>query len=148
MKTIWYGLGFIALAGIVWFAYYAISPLFTNIRMNEPPPVESEKTALTGTEVKGTPAHPASGIAKIIPGEGKNYLRYEDFKTINGPDLYVYLSKDLAAKDYVNLGRIKATEGNVNYEIPAGTDAGDYRYALVWCKAFGVLFNYADFSEI
>ena len=103
-------------------------------------------------KIIGTTGHPASGNVKIIRGEKQgektSYVRYENFKTINGPDLYIYLANDLDAKDSVNIGRLKATEGNVNYEIPAGIDVSAYRYVLVWCKLFGVLFNSADISTL
>jgi hypothetical protein len=91
----------------------------------------------------GTSGHPASGTARVVTVGGKSYVRYENFKTINGPDIFVYLSKDLAASDFVNLGKVKATEGNVNYEIPANVNPADYPYVLIWCRAFGVLFNSA-----
>ena len=93
--------------------------------------------------VIGTVGHPAEGSAFIVESEGKRYVRYENFKTINGPDLYVYLAKTPDAKEVVSLGLLRATEGNVNYEIPDGVDPKDYPYALVWCKQFGVLFNSA-----
>lgn len=94
-------------------------------------------------EVMGTPGHPGSGTARIIDTENGAVVRYENFKTINGPDLYVYLAKDLDAKDFVNLGTLKATEGNINYDVPKDVDVREYAYVMVWCKQFGVLFNYA-----
>lgn len=90
-------------------------------------------------------AHEVSGSALIVPAGDKKYLRFEDLKTINGPDLRIYISADLDAKDFVDLGAIRATEGNVNYEIPVGADLSKYRYAMIWCRAFGVLFSYAEF---
>ncbi len=97
--------------------------------------------------VIGTAGHPASGTVRIVEADDKKYVRYENFKTINGPDIYVYLAKDLDAKEFVNLGRVRATEGNINYEIPAEVNVTDYPYVLTWCEAFGVLFNYADISK-
>ena len=129
-------------------AYYGLSPLFIHTQLNEQAPINT--TGSVAREVVGTVGHPASGRAGIVqagvvPGEeDAHYLRYENLKTINGPDLYVYLAKDLDAKEFVNLGRLRATEGNVNYEIPEGVDVSEYRYALTWCKQFSVLFNYAD----
>ena len=67
-----------------------------------------------------------------------------DFDTINGPDLRIYLSSDLGSADIVELGKIKATKGNVNYDIPEGTDLEIYKNVLVWCKPFGVLFSFAQ----
>ncbi len=152
-------IGIFAIA-VISFGYYAISPLFRNIRVDEAipaapeaaSPAETERADSTAAEsvaatnpapVEGTPGHPASGQARIVRSGGKTYLRYENFKTINGPDIYVYLSKDLDAKEFVSLGPVRATEGNINYEIPEGVDPREYPYALTWCKAFSVLFNSA-----
>jgi hypothetical protein len=96
--------------------------------------------------VIGTTGHPASGTARLVSNNGKNYVRYENYKTINGPDLHVYLAKGLDAKEFVSLGEIKATEGNFNYEIPPGINVKEYPYVLTWCKQFGVLFNSAKIN--
>ena len=50
-------------------------------------------------------------------GDGNNVLRLEDFKATNGPDLFVYLSTDKNATEFVNLGKLKASNGNQNYEL-------------------------------
>ena len=89
-------------------------------------------------------AHEVEGKALLIESDNKQTLRFEDFETINGPALYIYLSSDLGTDDFVDLGPIKATKGNVNYEIPENIDISKYKYVLVWCKPFGVLFSYAD----
>lgn len=163
-KTIWYVLGGVALAAVLGFAYYAISPLFINIKVDEAlpgqkmperstptqsqeVPAEVPPTQSAAAPVIDTPAHPASGFVRAVEAEGKTYVRYEEYKTINGPDLYVYLSKDIDAKEFVDLGKVRATEGNINYEVPKNVDLGEYRYALTWCKQFGVLFNFADLSS-
>lgn len=111
---------------------------------------EETKTAplsVVSYPVMGTAGHPASGNVKIIETGGKQYIRYENFKTINGPDLLVYLAKDLKAKEFISLGKLKATEGNINYEIPQATNIREYPYVLVWCEDFSVLFNYAHVSN-
>lgn len=129
------------------FAYYAISPLFITIEANDAVPEAAHVATARSARVVDTPAHPASGTVKIIEADGKAVVRYENYETINGPDLFVYLAKDLDAKEFVSLGRVKATSGNVNYEVPEGIDISEYRYVLTWCKAFGVLFNSADFGD-
>ncbi len=164
-KYILIGIVVIALCG---FAYWAISPLFHNIKANDvlPPsipsaavqpsapqevatnPSDTDRAIQTPTktgaaEVTGTLGHPASGTVRVIESGGKRYVRYENFKTINGPDIYVYLSKDINAKEFVSLGKVRATEGNINYEIPANIDPHQYPYVLTWCKTFSVLFNSA-----
>lgn len=90
-------------------------------------------------------AHDVEGVALLVQSGDETFLRFENIKTINGPDLRIYLSSGLNADDIVDLGSIRATEGNVNYAIPAGTDLGKYKNAMIWCRAFGVLFSYAQF---
>lgn len=91
-------------------------------------------------------AHEVKGKALLIDSDGKKTLRFEDFETINGPSLYIYLASDLGNDDFIDLGPIKATKGNVNYEIPEGTDTGKYNKVLVWCRPFRVLFSYAELN--
>ncbi|MGB7881315.1 MAG: DM13 domain-containing protein [Nitrososphaeraceae archaeon] len=117
-----------------------------------------QQTSLIGNETSdllligsfvgvGDGIHDAQGIAKVIPVEGGgNVLRLEDLVVTNGPDLYVYLSTDKSASDFVNLGRLKANIGNQNYPIPAGTDMTKYDTVLIWCRAFSVLFGSAELS--
>lgn len=162
-----YVVGVLVLIAVLGFAYYAISPLFITVKVDEAIPnqeieiednvvpvitSENENKMEVPTDeplvaaVIDTPAHPASGLVRIVEADGKTYIRYENFKTINGPDIFVYLAKDINAKEFIDLGRVKATEGNINYEVPNGVNVSDYPYVLTWCKQFGVLFNYADFS--
>jgi len=89
-------------------------------------------------------AHEVAGRALLIEANGKKIIRFEDFETINGPDLRIYLSSSLGNEDFVDLGPIRATVGNVNYVLPDGVDTNRYDKVLVWCRAFRVLFSYAD----
>ena len=67
--------------------------------------------------------HNAEGIAKVIPLEnGDSILRPEAFKSTNAPNVHVYLSADKTISEYVDLGRLKANNGNQNYNIPNGTN--------------------------
>lgn len=89
--------------------------------------------------------HNAEGLAKVIRlDDASMILRLENFKATNGPDLYVYLSTDNSASDFVNLGRLKGNIGNQNYDIPEGTDLSRYNSVLIWCQAFSVLFGSAE----
>ena len=93
----------------------------------------------------GDGIHDAQGKAYTIPLEdGRDFLRLENFKSTNGPDLYVYLSTDKDASEFVNLGKLKANSGNQNYEIPNEVNLVEYNQVLIWCKAFGVLFGSAE----
>jgi Electron transfer DM13 len=92
--------------------------------------------------------HKAQGVAKVINlADGRTFLRLENLKTTNGPDLYVYLSTGKDVSDIVSLGKLKGNIGNQNYEIPAGTDLVKYKTVLIWCKAFSTLFGSAKLSS-
>lgn len=97
-------------------------------------------------KVMGTAGHPAEGTARVLKLNGETVVRFENFKTINGPRLHIYLAKDLEAKEYIDLGPIRGTEGNINYTVPKGVRVEDYPYVLHWCVPFGVLFNFAKIS--
>ena len=107
---------------------------------------ETANKTLAGTFVgAGDGFHNAEGVAKLIQvGDGTNILRLENLKATNGPDLYVYLSTDKTASDFVSLGRLKGNMGNQNYEIPNGTNLTKYNNVLIWCRAFSVLFGSAQ----
>jgi hypothetical protein len=93
----------------------------------------------------GDGIHEAEGIAKEISLEdGRQFVRFENFKVTNGPDLFVYLATDKSASDFVDLGKLKANNGNQNYQIPPGTDLSKYNTVVIWCKAFSVLFGSAE----
>ncbi|MFZ1720821.1 MAG: DM13 domain-containing protein [Candidatus Moraniibacteriota bacterium] len=161
MKKILFSIIGIVILGVAW---YGLSPLFMNKRVDDTLPVavqpskpenDSSKNDTASQEkpmeseafpIVDTPAHPASGQVRIIQTGDETIVRYENYKTINGPDVRVYLAKDLDAKEYVDLGPLKGTEGNINYSIPKGVKIADYKYALTWCEDFAVLFNSADLS--
>lgn len=109
---------------------------------------QTPNNTLTGTFIGiGDGFHKVEGVAKVLPVEsGAQILRLENFKATNGPDLYVYLSKDKSASDFINVGRLKGNVGNQNYEIPIGSDLSKYNTVLIWCRAFSFLFGSAQIS--
>lgn len=99
-----------------------------------------------GTFVDGDPGHFGSGTAEVQRlADGSLNLRLANFSVTSGPDLIVYLSP--SADDYVtggiNLGELKANNGNQNYAIPAGTDLSGVKSVVIWCKSFPTVFAYA-----
>lgn len=95
-------------------------------------------------------AHEGSGIAKLLSVDGSNILRLENLDVLNGPDLRVVLSKNTGIRtsadlgDYIELDTLKGNKGNQNYEIDSSIDIGEYKSAVVYCKAFHVVFNVAE----
>ena len=95
--------------------------------------------------------HKGSGQAYILeyPG-GRKILRFENFETTNGPDLYVYLSSSAAPTgnlkslgEFIDLGQLKGNIGDQNYELPQNASINDLNSVIIWCKKFGALFPYS-----
>jgi len=125
--------------------YYFASPLFISRAVNEPAPAANAVTLATGTFTGADSFHRAFGTARVLElSDGSRMLRLESFTATNGPDLFVYLSTDRTAADFVNLGELKGNLGDQNYNIPSGTDLARHRFVLIWCRAFSVLFGSAE----
>ena len=114
MKTSLIAIAAVIMIGAV--SVFALSPYFTESSVDEAlpagaiiqPKMEDKETSqmmmdeeiqimsYAGTFVGvGDGIHDAQGDAYTIPLEdGTNVLRLENFKSTNGPDLYVYLSTD------------------------------------------------------
>jgi hypothetical protein len=84
--------------------------------------------------------------------DGTVVLRFENLNSANGPDLYVYLSKQASpattqqVMDGVEVGKLKATTGTSNYELAATTDITQFKSVVIYCKSFSVVFGYANLS--
>ena len=94
--------------------------------------------------------HFARGSALVVEvASGQFVLRAEGFSVRNGPDLFVMLSP--SATGYqdgaLKLGRLKATDGAFNYDIPIGTDLAKFQSVVVWCERFTTLFGTAAFTK-
>jgi len=151
---------------------YAASPLFIHTTIDEPMPFAGDKmmkdksvedatmaakhdNAMMEKELTGNFAgagdgvHNAEGVAKVIYLEGESdVLRLEELRVTNGPDLHVYLATDKQVSDFVDLGRLKANNGNQNYDLPEGTDLAKYDTVVIWCKAFSVFFGGAELTSM
>ena len=118
-----------------------------------PMPVAPQIVTLVSGEFSSR-SHQTSGRALVLnDGSEQRFLRFENFRTDNGPDVNVYLSaapsdapaRDLAV-DFVDLGDMKGNVGAQNYEIPSGVDLGHYSTVVVWCVRFSVAFGVAPLA--
>lgn len=98
-------------------------------------------------------SHPTEGTATVLTDGIQRFLRFEDFKTDNGPDLNVYLSTappDAPASefddDFIDLGDLKGNIGPQNYELSADVNLDAYSTVVVWCVRFSVAFGAASLS--
>lgn len=146
----------LAVLGVV---YWLVSPLWKVVEVQDDAPTSVSETLKDSVSKEKVPtlaqtkemsgilvaqAHDASGNVRIIQNESGKILRFENFKTDNGPDLKVYLASDLAATDFIDLGALRGTQGNINYTLPENVDTNKYKYVLIWCRAFSILFSSAE----
>ncbi|OHX68610.1 hypothetical protein NH26_17415 [Flammeovirga pacifica] len=94
---------------------------------------------LSGTFIDA--AHPTSGTVVL---DGNTIKIESDFRSDNGPDLYIYLAQGTDGNGFVDLGRLKNVAGEQEYTVPDGVDYTKNKYVLVWCKQFSVLFGSAE----
>jgi hypothetical protein len=152
---------------VVIIAWAAFRPekLFTSSRVDEALPAAATVAQAGSTTispaalVKGafhSNAHETKGSATIYrQADGSRILRLADFSTSDGPDVHLYLvaatdvQKDAIVKQagFIDLGSLKATQGNQNYTIPADVDLAKYRAATIWCKRFSVNFGTAPLAD-
>ena len=112
----------------------------------EEPPAENQGRLVSRGELMGADDfHTGSGDVLLAIGpDGEVILRFEDYAVRNGPDLHVYLTPDPGGDVHVDgaisLGPVKATQGSVNYEVPADVDLDSFRAAVIYCVPFQVTF--------
>jgi hypothetical protein len=142
-------------------AWWVFRPekLWVNMKVNEPAPFSSTadlQPIYTG--LLAGRAHPTSGRASIYQTpDGKRDLRLTEFTTSNGPDVHVVLaqSSDNSLKqdfvkgqlDSVELGLLKANQGDQNYDLPDSADLGKYDSVVIYCKRFHAVFGVARLDK-
>ena len=107
-------------------------------------PTEMNVTLVKEGSLVGV-GHSVTGEVKIYENNNGNLVVvFDPFMSQNGPDLKVYLSKDENAKEYQNLGPLKSVTGKQSYEVSGMPDLMQYKYVIIWCQEFSVLFGIAE----
>jgi uncharacterized surface anchored protein len=93
----------------------------------------------------------ASGTATVgTVTNGALQLALTRFAATNGPDVYVYLSREaspITTAQVMNgyeVGQLTATSGDIVYALPATLNLREYRSVVVYCRSFSVVFGYAN----
>lgn len=110
------------------------------------PPLAAPRT---GTFSGADEFHFGSGTATLIETTpGAWTIRFDNFSVRNGPDLYVYVSTDAAgyADGAIEVGKLRATDGNFNMDLPAGAVPDGAASIVIWCKQFAVQFAVAPLA--
>ena len=121
--------------------------IFSCKKNNTPETILNEMTDTTavlkysGVFASG-PYGTVSGEAEIFKTGTKYELKLMNFSGSNGPDLRVYLAKEMYPVTFIDLGALKATGGSQVYEITSPIDFTQYKYALIHCRQYNHLFGW------
>jgi hypothetical protein len=157
-------------AALYWFQPWR---LFTNSTVQETLPSAAPSSSL-GTSAAPSPQppqnvllatgtlisheHESRGSVRLIRlADGRTQLTLEGLATSDGPDLHVWLTDQPVrpGRDgwfvfddgrYIELGPLKANNGDQVYDVPAGTDLTGIISVTIWCKRFSVSFGAAPLN--
>jgi DMSO/TMAO reductase YedYZ heme-binding membrane subunit len=94
-----------------------------------------------------------SGVATLEKAGEVYYIVFgEEFVTPNGPDLQVYLTKNIFPtsreniQEGIHLGKLKSTKGKQVFAVSSDVDIKDFNSVSIHCKAFNVPWSYAAFE--
>ena len=125
---------------------FVIVPAFVKSTLVEELPVAPGiETLAQGDLVRISAADYGSGVVRIVKSGGDRFVRFEGVDIAGAPDTYVYLSERTDGKPgaFIDLGKLKATNGSFNYAIPASVDLASVRSLVIWCRQFSVTITYA-----
>ena len=85
-------------------------------------------------------SHSADGTARVVKlaAGGRRLTLSDGFEIDPGPKVRVYLATDESGTTYKDLGELKGSRGNQQYEIPANVSLTRYDTVVFWCVPFSV----------
>lgn len=98
------------------------------------------------TQLTGVKGYDASGTASIVYAGDMVFLRLEDFSVTSGIDQHLYLTKDGTIASGIDLGPIKASIGNQNYDV-TGIDVDAYNVLIIYSDTFDTYYAYTKFLK-
>jgi hypothetical protein len=96
------------------------------------------------TPVSGIKGYDASGEAAIYVSGTMTFLRLQEFGVASGIDQKLYLTKDGTIDTGMEIGPLKASQGEQNYDI-SGIDHDAYNTLIIYSKPFDLYYGYAKF---
>lgn len=124
-----------------------ITTTLSSCKKDEVDPINEQFNAsgssLISEGVFSSNSYSTSGAVKLYTQNNTKTVVFENFKTSNGPDLRVYLSTSTTNSSFIDLGKLKSTSGNFSYTIDSTINTSTYKFVLIWCEDFSVLFGNA-----
>jgi len=114
--------------------------------------MEAASVLVSGNFIEIDPLHWGKGTAAIYQlSEQERVLRFQDYSSARGGDVFVYLSRDPEPRtavemgvDFLDVGRLKGNIGNQNYTLPANLDLSGYRSVVIFCRQFNTVITVAN----
>jgi len=128
-----------------------------NITMDNIPDVNSS-TRSGQFRSAGSGSYTVSGDVSITTTAGKSVITVKDnFKASVGPSLFLMLTNHTngsymvvnnnpainGTSAQISLTRLTKFQGMMSWEVPAGVDVNNYKFALLYCT-LGPVFGYAE----
>ncbi|TBR23057.1 MAG: hypothetical protein EPO63_06320 [Candidatus Nitrosotenuis sp.] len=98
------------------------------------------------TQITGVKGYDGGGTASIVYAGNMAFLRLEDFSVTSGIDQHLYLTKDGTIASGIDLGPLKASVGNQNYDI-TGINTDAYNVMMIYSKTFDTYYAYTKFLK-
>jgi len=125
-----------------------VAPVSNQTKTTETPLVVPPKQTLKTGTFTGYD-HSLAGKVTVIKDTTSNIiLRLENYTMTEGPDVDVYLSKTSSYSSsnvvkiaHLDIGYSNSTE---NIDIDNSIDLATYKYVIVWCNKYSVLFGYTE----
>jgi hypothetical protein len=73
----------------------------------------------------------AQGSISFIEKEDKLYLQLSNFKITNNKNLFLYFSTNVKGGALVEIAKLTANIGNLEYEVPNKVDTSLHKYVLI-----------------
>ena len=108
-----------------------------------------DETLFSGTfQIIG--AEFVTGTIDIVNNTATSVMKiyfHSDFNISEGPDLYIYLSRNTSSSDqnigiYIDLGIFTTYTGPFNVTFPSNININLYKSVVIYCKQFDVIFAY------
>ncbi len=114
----------------------------------------SPKVLLSGSFQSADAVHKGEGTASVYQIGSERVLRFDPFRSTNGPALYVYLSPHTAPRSSQQLheggsfevARLKGNIGSQNYTLPSDIDLAKFKSVVIYCRQFHVVFSTATLA--
>lgn len=98
------------------------------------------------TQISGIKGYDADGTASVFVSGGMTFLRLQDFGVASGIDQRLYLTKDGTMQTGIDIGPLKASQGDQNYDITS-IDHDTYNVMIIYSRPFDLYYAYAKFIK-